>query len=91
MNEWYGLNDTEYEKLIKSGITTLDFIKSIPLFKAEDSPVSVLNLLLYLDQFGSESPTTHGLIFKAVYNSLPVNEQIDVIHYIEWLEEENED
>lgn len=87
MKEWYNLNDIEYDKLIKR-VSVLDLIKSRHIFHAEDQPVSKINLLLYLDDYGPEASGKHHFIFRACFNSLDGSDKADVIKYIDWLENE---
>ena len=88
MKEWYGLNDVEYDKLTKR-ISILDLIKSRHIFYAIDAPVSKVNLLLYLDTQGTDSIQKHYFIFKACLNSLPADEKVEVLKYIDWLENDD--
>lgn len=90
MKDWYRLSDEQYANLMKR-LTTLDLVKSVPLFYAQEAPVSKLNVMRYLDDHGSDANEVHYFIWKAVFNSMDDSDKVDIMRYLEWLEEGDED
>lgn len=90
MQEWFGISDEEFAKLSRF-VTTLDLVRSVPLFHAQDNPVSKVNVMLYLDDNGTDADDKHYFIYKAVVASMPIKDQLEIAQYVEWLEDGEED
>lgn len=86
MKQHYNINELEWSKLIYSGVSTMDLLKSIPEFDAtgNGAPITKVCLLHYLDKHGDfDRSSAHGKIAFAVFNSLSNEDKTDVIRYME--------
>ena len=88
MKEHYRLNDVNYAKLIKSGVTNLDFLNSITIFDPIKSnlELSLINLYYYVDSvgdFNARPSCAHKKIAKAMFEQLETSEKLNLLEYIE--------
>jgi len=86
MKAQYNLSDAAYIKLLNAGITVLDLVAALPKFRAEDKPVTPMKLCYFLDDYDSSDP-----IFQACLSSLEQEDMMEVIGYMELLEEEKDE
>lgn len=88
MKDHYRLSDAGYAELLSAGITVADLFKSVGAFHATESPVSTVNLLLYIDTFGGQwvdgkIARKTDQIAAVVFNELPIADKIQVAEYAE--------
>lgn len=93
MKQHYNLNDVEWNKLVGE-VTTMELLKAIPEFDPHGSelPITKVSLLHYLDKHGdfSEGGEPHRKIAKAVFASLDNKDKVEVMKYMQWLDDEGD-
>jgi len=94
MKQHYNLNDVEWNKLERT-VKTMDLLKAIPEFDPNGSEVSItkVSLMYYLDKHGdfSEGNKIHQKIARAIFGSLDASDKIEIMKYVQWLEEGDEE
>ena len=88
MKDHYRLSDAEFAGLMAADVTVADLYKSVSVFHAQEAPVSMLSLLLYIDSFGGhwvDGTITRksDQIAAAVFECLPISDKIQVAEYAE--------
>lgn len=88
MKEHYNISDSEFKKLLSTGVTQLDLLKSVKFFDPHGSqaPLTKVSLMYYVDQFGDiNSPPfpVHKRIARAMLNSLPNKEKMEIFEYMD--------
>jgi len=96
MKDHYQINDLAWTELQKHGIVQKDLLKFIKLFDPNysESEITKVNLMYYVDSKGdfSEPPFfPHKRIAKAVFDSLDTREKLDIMEYIDYLENGDDD
>ena len=90
MKQHYNIGDKEWIELSKS-VTTMDLLKSISEFDPSGSEVGItkVSVLHYLDKHGdfNEGDEIHKKIASAVFSSLEPSDKVDVMKYMQWMEE----
>lgn len=91
MQEHYRLSDDEYEKLTDT-VSTTQMIKAVHHFdvNGDGEPIGKHKLMHFIDRHGdfNEGNTHLHKIAKAVFKSLPSNDQAEVVRYLISLEDE---
>ena len=95
MKEHFGFTDSEYNNLLKSGITFTDLFNQAKNYKVEKHnllvpiPISEICLYYYLDVVQKDplvEKTKPSTIFQALFKKLNFNDQLDLSSYIELVE-----
>lgn len=93
MKEHYGLTDAQIITLSKSGIGTKELFHAAKEFSAgptDLAPVSKISLLHFIDKHGdfSESRNSLDRIALAVYENLDKKSKLEVMNYLDDMEDE---
>ena len=93
MKTHYGLTDSVFSELTEEqGITIMDLLTTLPLFCPydRDIPVTKISLLYYIDAEGdfTEGNAKHKKIARAVFQCLSAADQIEVLSYLQYHEDE---
>ncbi len=104
MQQHYNLSDEIFQDLKESNVSTMDMLQAIPIFTPhgttnkslvdfDAAQVTKVSLMYYIDFKGDftqsvEKPPAHQLIAKAVFKSLALEDQMEVLEYISFIDEE---
>ena len=95
MQEHFNFTDEQFKKLLGDGVTVTHLFKFARDwdFSGKELPVTDLHLLYYIDEKGDFNQPPHlpsKKIARAIFNKLTTKEQMYILQYIEWSEEEDE-
>lgn len=91
MKEHYNFNRRQMRQLKEKGIGISELYHlAINDFQAAEAPISKISLYYYVDKHGDftelNKPSDH--VAMAIFESLPIKEQIAIGEYMEHLEDE---
>jgi len=91
MREHYQINDKAWSELQKHKISLPDLFRCVKLFDPNESnsEITKVNLMYYVDKkgdFNNPPLLPHKRIAKAVFDSLDTKEKLEIMEYIDYLE-----